>query len=87
MTMAAEATDATIGTIIFFLCGFLHESEGQSLGFPSTLQEKKVVQDMIKCTKGLWITTEKSLHVYAESFLVFVLSMWRFSYNSCSPSR
>lgn len=40
-TMAAEATDATIATWIFFLGGFLHESERQSLGFPSTLQEAK----------------------------------------------
>lgn len=38
ITLAAEATDATIGPKTFFLDGFLHESERQSLGFPSTLQ-------------------------------------------------
>ena len=42
MTTAAETTDATIGTTGFFLCGFIHESEKQSFGFPSTLQEENV---------------------------------------------
>ena len=41
MTVAAEATDTTIGTTTFFLVGFLHGSEKQSLGFPSTLQQDK----------------------------------------------
>ena len=40
MTVAAE-TDTTIGTTTFFLVGFLHGLERQSLGFPSTLQQVK----------------------------------------------
>ena len=55
--MTTAATDTTTITISFLLESFMHEPERQSLGFPSTLQEKVLFKASIH--KGTVLRTEE----------------------------
>lgn len=46
MTKTAEATDETISTRTFFLCGFVHDQKHKALGFLQHYNKTRVVQDV-----------------------------------------